>query len=261
MLFPEWLGVTLSLVLGACLGSFITLVSHRMPLDEEMVVTPSRCPACRKRLGVFDLFPIFSWVFAGGKCRHCKTGVSVRYPLIELVSALVTLFIYMQFGFTFAGLFLVLMMLCMLIMIVIDFEHGILPDKMQAMLLVFSAAFMLTRDGANEETFMQMIAGAGVGAFTGLALRYGFYAWKKKEGLGWGDVKYLPIAGMLVGTKPFVLLLFFSGVLGVLTSALWTRLKRGAEFPFGPALIVSTFALVYFREALSHIEWLREFYR
>lgn len=73
-------------VFGIQFGSFITLVSYRVPRGEDIVFTPSHCPTCNARLTIVDLFPIFSWLFAGGKCRHCKAPVSVRYPLIEIAT-------------------------------------------------------------------------------------------------------------------------------------------------------------------------------
>jgi leader peptidase (prepilin peptidase)/N-methyltransferase len=85
-------------ILGLLFGSFITAVSHRLPRKEDFINARSACPACHHTLGIADLVPVFSWIFSRGKCRYCKTVVSIRYPLIELGSALSFMGIYWGVG-------------------------------------------------------------------------------------------------------------------------------------------------------------------
>ena len=83
---------------GLCFGSFITVAAYRLPLGQEIVRTPSHCTSCNRKLGVLDLFPVFSWLFSGGRCRHCGVAVSVRYPLTEIATASMFLLIYTRYG-------------------------------------------------------------------------------------------------------------------------------------------------------------------
>lgn len=252
---PETIAL-IAFILGACMGSFITMASYRIPLGEDIVWKPSRCPSCEKSLGFWDLFPMLSWTFSGRKCRYCKTPVSVRYPLTELVSALTFLGLYLKFGFTLECAALMLIATMILILIVTDLEHYIIPDGVQIGLLLSIGWLIWIRDAS----IMDATYGALAGLATGLGLRYSFLWLRKIEALGWGDIKLLPIIGMAVGVKPFVLVLVLSGLLGILTGLVWKLLKRGPVFPFGPALAVSMFTVLVFWSELASGPYLKEFF-
>lgn len=228
--------------IGLCFGSFVTAASHRMPLDQEIVRTPSHCTACNAKLGIKDLFPILSWVISKGKCRYCGAKVHYRYPLIELCTALLFLFIYYKYGVTYQSVLIALLGVCMAIFFVTDFEHRIIPDEIQIAMLVIGVVHNLVIEKPFEDTFY----GFAVGLMIGLALRYGYSFLRNREGLGWGDVKFLAVAGVWIGVAPLVPFLFFSGVLGVVTAMFWRMAGKGEEFPFGPALGASMFiCLIY----------------
>lgn len=107
----------LGLLLGLVMGSFATMASYRLPRRLSLVAPPSACPACGHRLGVRDLFPVFSWLFARGRCRHCAQKIPARYPLIELATALLFVALFAFVGWqwivvpaSFAALALVIFM-------------------------------------------------------------------------------------------------------------------------------------------------------
>ena len=243
-------------IFGACVGSFITMASYRLPLGLDIVFKPSHCPTCKAKLGFFDLFPIFSWLLAKGKCRHCGAMMSIRYALIEILSASIFLGLFLKFGITAECLAMMLIATCILILIVTDFEHKIIPDGIQIALLLSVGLLLWVRNAPLENAVYGML----VGAATGLGLRYGFLFFRKIEALGWGDVKLLPIIGLAVGLKPFVLVLILSGALGIITGLIWKALGKGPEFPFGPALVVSMFVILIFTSELSVQPYLREFF-
>lgn len=80
--------ITSGVLIGFVLGSFITMLSYRLPRGMSFVLPPSRCPSCNTRLGLSDLVPVFSWLLSGGKCRHCKAPIGGRYVMIEIITAL-----------------------------------------------------------------------------------------------------------------------------------------------------------------------------
>lgn len=82
-----WLKAIAGVALGLVLGSFVTMLSYRLPRGESIVWPRSRCALCKSALGVRDLVPLFSWIFHGGRCRHCGGAISIRYPAIEAVAA------------------------------------------------------------------------------------------------------------------------------------------------------------------------------
>lgn len=233
---------------GASIGSFLTLVTYRLPRDEKIGMTRSRCPACGTTLKVLDLFPILSWVMSGGKCRHCKTKVSARYPLTELACAAGALYAAHHFGFTLEALAVAALWWSFVAIVVTDLEHTIILDEVQVAVALSGALYHYAIG-----TPWQQVAGAAIlGLTIGLTLKYGFLWLRKKDGLGLGDVKFLFGAGMwLASTIAFVPFLFFSGLLGVVFGSLWRICKRGEIFPFGPALAFALVVCVVWPEATS----------
>ena len=232
----QWVIVLFVTLAGLCFGSFVTLASWRLPRDEQVVNGRSRCPSCDRTLGVLTLFPVLSWLAQRGKCRYCKAKVSARYPLIELTQAIFFLLIYWQMGITLPAIILMAASVAVLILIVVDFEWYIIPDEIQMALLLLGVAY----HAASHSDGSAVAGSAFLGLVIGLALRFGYALIMKREGLGWGDVKFLPIAGLwIAAVAQWPSFLFFAGVLGILTALVWRALGRGAHFPFGPALALS----------------------
>lgn len=235
---------------GLVFGSFITLASYRLPLGEDIIIKPSRCPKCETRLTFFDLWPVLSWVTSGAKCRHCKAPVPVRYPLTELATGALFLLIYHYYGTSTQAVLLMLMGVALLVMIVADLEHYIIPDEVHWALIPLALAYHYVIGTAWGDVLGGFLLGGGIG----LALHYGYRYLRKKDGLGFGDVKFLAVAGLWLGVYPMVPFLFFSGVLGVGFGLIWRALGKGPIFPFGPALAVSLFLCTGFPE-IPNLFW------
>lgn len=235
------------LLTGLSFGSFITLASYRLPREEDIVLKPSRCPNCDTTLKIPDLFPLFSWLRTHGSCRHCNVPIHWRYPLTELITALSFFMIYLQWGFTPECLILCLMATALLIMIVVDFEHYIIPDAVHLWLLPLGMVWHVWLGHSWEVPVYGFLLGAAIG----LTLHHGFRWIRKKEGLGFGDVKFLAVAGLWLGLTPMVPFLFYSGILGVITGLGWRFIGHGAVFPFGPALALSLFICIVFPETVD----------
>lgn len=234
--------LALAVLLGLCVGSFVTLASYRLPRGEDIIATSSRCPSCREKLGWRDLWPVVSWLWQRGKCRRCGAGVHWRYPAIEVVQAALFAGLWLRYGWTVDWLLLALLSAALLVMIVADLEHYMIPDSVQVAVAALGLAWSVIVGRGPED----LATGVALGAGTGLALHYGYYYLRGRHGLGLGDVKFLAAAGCWLNPYGFVLLFLFSGLLGVLTALLWRALKRGEYFPFGPALAVSLLILCVF---------------
>lgn len=238
-------------VIGAAIGSFITLITHRLPLGEPIGITRSRCPSCKKSLHAIDLIPIVSWLLNLGTCRQCKTRVSVRYPLTELACALGALASAHHYGFTLEAFAIAGLWWSIVAIIVTDLEHYIILDEVQIAVIVFGLLYHV----AIGTDMADVIGAAVAGLVIGLTLKYGFLYLRNKDGLGLGDVKLLFGVGIwLASLISFVPFLFFSGLLGVVCGLLWRVMGRGALFPFGPALALAMFACVVWPESL-HFFW------
>jgi leader peptidase (prepilin peptidase) / N-methyltransferase len=225
----------LVLFVGLAFGSFVTLLSYRLPLGEDVIIKPSRCPKCGTTLTFFDLWPVVSWIASKGQCRHCHQSISIRYPLTEIITSVGFLWMYGLYGITSIGIIMALVWVALMVMIVVDLEHYIIPDTVQVALLILGVAYHMVLQTPSSD----VIYGTALGLGIALALRFGYQIIRKNEGLGMGDVKFFTVAGLWLGIKAMVPFMFLAGVLGVITGVIWKRLGRGDIFPFGPALAIA----------------------
>lgn len=243
LLILAWAGVV-----GAAIGSFLTMVTYRMPREEIIGRTRSRCPTCKATLGVADLLPVVSWLSTRGKCRHCKKPISLRYPLTEIATALGTVLTVWHYGLSWEALAVAGLWWSIVAIFITDLEHQIILDEVQ----VAVAAFGLLYGVTTHIPLVDMAGGALVGTLIGLGLKYGYLYFRGRDGLGLGDVKFLAAAGIwLADGISFVPFLFFSGVLGVFTGIGWRLAGQGERFPFGPALAISLLFCVVLPDAAN----------
>jgi leader peptidase (prepilin peptidase)/N-methyltransferase len=229
--------------LGLCLGSFSTALIYRIPRGISWIrdgkgMSRSKCPSCQTQLEFPDLIPFFSWLLSRGKCRYCKAGISASYPLTELSCLILVAALTYIWGAQWATLPLLLMVPFFVAHIVIDWEHMILPDEINFVLITLSLVF-LALGGAGDAWVWNLAAGIILPFFfwvVSILMR----AWKKKEALGMGDLKFVPVAGLLLGLGALPSFLIVGGVLGLATGLYYQFSGRKGAFPFGPALIIST---------------------
>lgn len=224
------------LVFGACIGSFLTLITYRLPLDMPIGMSRSRCPHCSRSLSVCDLLPVLSWLWSNGRCRHCHTQVHGRYPLTELACGIGTALAVYHSGITLQALAIAGLWWCIVAIIVTDLEHYIILDEVQIAAALFGLLYVYAQQRDWQPALLAALAGVAVG----LALKYGFLFFCSKDGLGMGDVKFLGVAGIWLGDAAnFVPFLFYSGVLGIVSGIGWRLLTKSERFPFGPALAMA----------------------
>jgi prepilin signal peptidase PulO-like enzyme (type II secretory pathway) len=227
---------------GLVFGSFVTLATHRLPKDEDIFYKRSQCGKCEHVLGILDLFPLFSWLVLGGKCRYCRVPISARYPCIELVQMALFAVVYGIYGATGDAVILMLLSVCILTAIIIDFEHYILPDGLNISMGILAVVYQWLHGAAWEQFIIMPFASVALG----LTLRAVVSKMKQQEALGLGDVKFLFVAGLFLSPELFITFLFLAGVIGIVTAVLWRLLGKGDVFPFGPALCVSLFLCLLF---------------
>ncbi len=218
-------------VLGAAVGSFLNVVIHRLPRGESVVSPASRCPSCEAPIRPWDNVPVVSWLILRGRCRHCGAPISVRYPLVELLTALSFAAVALARGVD-DDLVLELPFVAVLIAVAgIDLEHRIVPNKIVAPAAVYAVAAgaVVMTDDLPE----LLIAGAA--AFLAMLL----IALAYPRGMGMGDVKLAGVMGLYLGQSvmPALFIGFLSGsVVGV---GMMLREGSGARkkgVPFAPFL-------------------------
>ncbi len=244
------------LLLGLCIGSFLNVVIYRVPKEESIVKGRSACTKCGKQLGFFDLIPVLSFVFLRGKCRYCKEKISARYCIVELITGLVFLGIFIKYGLSAELFFFSFLMSILIAVLFIDIEHMIIPDGLVitgliggVVLIFYNAFFSFDYFGQFDAWWMPFI-GMLVGPVALLILAIiGSLLYGGAEVIGGGDIKiYAPI-GIFLGWGMAGVSLFFSFIIGGFIGALlllFRRKKRDAHIPFGPFIVIATYVTILY---------------
>jgi leader peptidase (prepilin peptidase)/N-methyltransferase len=253
----SWDQLVLFAALGLVIGSFLNGLIHRMPLmilktDELDAVrfnltTPgSHCPHCKKSLAWYELIPLVSYCLSLGRCRHCNQVISVRYPLVEILTAALFCMCLLKFGFGYPAVLGCFFCATLLALAWIDAETFLLPDNLtQALLWVglIGSAMSLT-----NTSLLDSLAGAVLGYGLLWLVSWGFERLAGKEGMGQGDLKLLAGLGAWLGVwslLPLILLASVSGLIFGVTQKIRGQLGHNGHFAFGPFLALSGFACFF----------------
>jgi len=226
--------------LGACFGSFLNVVIYRLPRERSIVWPGSSCPACGAAIRWYDNVPIFSFLVLRGRCRHCKTKISFRYPAVEASALAITLLVYWLFGLTFAALTTLFLTLLMVAVAIIDVEHMVIPDELSLGGIVLGLGFSFLPKGVTP---LEALIGGAAGAAVLGGIRWVHMKISGVEGMGLGDVKLAGAMGAFLGWRPMPLVFFISAVSGLLVGGGYILIRRrGARtpIPFGAFLALGT---------------------
>jgi leader peptidase (prepilin peptidase) / N-methyltransferase len=239
----------LAFLFGAIWGSFLNVCIYRIPIGKSVVAPPSSCPGCDKLIVWYDNIPILSWMLLRGRCRNCKSAISPIYPFIEAVSAVLTLHVVMVFGVTLESLVLICLGYSFLVMMMIDFDHYILPDVITLPGIVIGVLLAwLPQVGSPIAGLEDSIIGVAVGGGGLWAFAWIFEKITGKTGMGLGDVKLLAMIGAWFGWQalPFTIFVaaLFGSVVGLSLIVLVGR-DRSKPIPFGPYLVLSAWSFLF----------------
>ncbi|HAN56649.1 MAG TPA: prepilin peptidase [Betaproteobacteria bacterium] len=259
-------------LLGLLVGSFLNVVIHRLPKmmarewteqcavlrDEEapaassynLVVPRSACPACGHAIGALENIPLLSYVWLRGKCAGCGIHISARYPLVELITGILSAFAAWHFGFGWAAAGALLFIWALVALSFVDFDTQLLPDSITLPLLWLGLLFNLT--GVYVP-----LADAVVGAVLGYLILWSVYWLFKlvtgKEGMGYGDFKLLAAIGAWLGWKVLPVVILLSSVIGAVVGIgliVLARRGRSVPIPFGPYLAGAGLVALFWGERI-----------
>ncbi|HYN54310.1 MAG TPA: A24 family peptidase [Methylotenera sp.] len=265
--------ITLSVILGLMVGSFLNVVIHRLPkmMEQEWhnnclelqgqevpettkytLANPrSACPSCGHMISALENIPVISYLFLRGKCRGCKSPISVRYPFIEALTGLLIGLISWKLGYSSATLFAWVFIFALIALTFIDFDTQLLPDDITLPLLWLGLLFNLNAGFTDLKS-------AVIGAMAGYLILWSIYWLFKlvtgKEGMGYGDFKLLAAIGAWFGWQLLPAVILLSSALGAgIGIALIVFTKRGREtpMPFGPFLAIGGIAALFFGQQLA----------
>ncbi len=245
---------------GLIVGSFLNVCIYRIPRGLSIIIPSSRCPSCNTPIKPWDNIPIVSYIFLGGKCRFCKARISLRYPLVELLNAIMYALILWRFDFGWHTVIYFVFSSSLIVITFIDLDFQIIPDKitLSGIPIGFLVGSFLLPDPFARSSLLGMKESL-IGMITGFGLFYLIAligsAIFKKEALGGGDVKMMAMVGALMGWKTVLLTTFLGSLTGSIVGVLLMVLKgkdRKAQLPFGPFLALGTIiTLFYGQEILS----------
>jgi prepilin signal peptidase PulO-like enzyme (type II secretory pathway) len=240
-------------IFGCLIGSFLNVVILRLPLEKNLVSERSACPKCGSQLRWYHNIPVFSFLFLRGKCGFCGARISWRYPLIELLTGFISLWLMpidpspenlglYIFFFSIACVFI-----CHFF---IDLDHQLLLDKLNIYLLILIIPY-----SALQFSWMHWLSGGVFGFGIPLLVTWLFYKIRGQIGLGGGDIKLFGILGILLGPMGIFFTIFLSCFVGALVGLLmiaFSKMNKDKPMPFGPSILLVASFQIFFAET-AHI--------
>lgn len=236
-------------IFGSMIGSFLNVVILRLPLGGDIVYQSSHCPKCMNKLKVYHNIPILSFLFLRGKCAFCGTRISWRYPLIETLTGLISLWLLPEvittdsMGFFFFNFAIACVFICHFF---IDLDHHLLLDKLNIYLLILILPYVFF-----YHDWLTSLIGAAIGFGGPLLVTWLFYKIRGQVGLGGGDIKLFGILGLLLGPTGVMLNIFLSCFIGAIVGLVFIALQKmhkDKPMPFGPFIILVASLQIFFPE-------------
>lgn len=264
-------------IFSLLIGSFLNVVIYRLPkmmhnnwylecrefLADEVTNIPAKeitkltlskpdstCPKCQHKIRFYENIPVISWLFLKGKCSQCKNNISIRYPLVEATTALLSLVIANQFGVSIETLLLLILTWGLVCLTLIDFDHMLLPDQIVMPLLWLG---LLVNINGMFVPLNDAVVGAAVGYMSLFSVFWVFKLLTGKEGMGHGDFKLFALFGAWVGWQLLPILILMASVVGAIIGIslmLFKNHTREQAIPFGPYLAIAGWITLLWGEGI-----------
>lgn len=264
-------------IIGAIVGSFLNVVIYRYPImlkaawenecveflnenrqtrksDINLFFPRSYCPHCQMTVPMWLNIPILSYLFLRGKCANCHERIALHYPIVELLTALLSMVVVAHFGLTWITLAIWIFTCCLIVLSVIDLQHQLLPDILTLSML-WLGLISSTKIGFISP--VSAIQGAVIGYLFLWVIAQLYQLLRKKEGIGYGDCKMLAMFGAWVGTAALFNIVLLASVLALITNVYWLirrKITMDQPVPFGPYLALSGWVTLIYGPVL--LNWL-----
>jgi len=254
-------------IFGSCIGSFLNVCIHRMPLGESVVWPSSHCPKCKKRIPSYDNIPFISYILLGGKCRFCHKRIPLRYPLVELLTAAMFVVLFNHFGFSYDFFVYVFFASGLIVATFVDMDHRIIPDEISVGGLILGfvlssvKGFHLKPMGLGLapmfDSFLGIIIGGGIIYLTGFLFDLVYFKLLKRppiqgetESMGGGDVKLLAMIGAFLGWQKAVITFFIAPFFALIIGVINLVTKKEHTIPFGPFLSLAAIVSIFWADKI-----------
>ncbi|WP_321312839.1 prepilin peptidase [Halarcobacter sp.] len=225
------------------MGSFLNVLILRLPLGKSIVLPRSQCPSCNHLIYWYHNIPIISYFLLKGKCAYCKDEISKQYIIVELISAIITVFLYLKLSISFELLFALIFFYNLIVLSFIDFKYKAVPDYL--LLIAFVSSFLVTPLSLIDAFKAALMIS---GAFVLLNFLISFYiqnikarvlkddSLKTQEALGEGDIPILAAIGIILGLKASLVAIFLSSLFAIIPSLYFSYKKKDIQTPYIPYL-------------------------
>ena len=244
-------------VLGLIFGSFFNVVIYRAPiflegkfkkkqqasLLNQLAWPASFCTSCKTKIKWFDNIPILSWLVLKGRCRHCHKTIKIRYCIVELLTAFIFSYSFLEFGFSYTTVYWIALFSILTILFFIDFETYYLPDFFTFTLILLALVGSYLE--ITQIAITDALVGGLIGFFVLYAINFLYKTARKADGFGGGDFKLLAGLGALFGWPSVLIIIGTSSILGLVCILLMTlfnqkKIQLNSMLPFGPFLILAS---------------------
>ena len=234
-MYPELIPAYIFIfIFGIVIGSFLNVCILRIPKHETIVTERSHCMSCGYQLSWYDMVPVFSWLFLGGKCRKCKAPISPQYPIVEAANGLLYVLIFLVKGFTWEAILYCLLASALLVLSVIDWRTYEIPVGINIFILILGILRVIT-DYRNWWNYL-------IGFLCVSIFLYLLFLISKGRAIGGGDIKLMAAAGLLVGWKQIILAFLLGCILGAIIHLIRMRVSKADHvLAMGPYLSVGIF--------------------
>ena len=256
-MFTEPILVCIAAIFGGIIGSFLNVVILRLPDPGQSIVFPaSHCPKCSSALHWYENIPVISYLFLRGRCAHCGVSISLQYPLVELMMALLAAALMVRFQWSIATAGYFLFCAALVVIIFIDVHHQIIPDVISLPGIVLGFLFSLVSPTVSwQDSLIGLLVGGGVL----YAVAFLYFLLRKVDGMGGGDIKLLAMIGAWLGWQSLPFVIFASSLSGSIIGLIAMQYqKKGGQtrIPFGPFLSLAALVYTFFSAdilALFHL--------
>ncbi len=248
-------------VVGSVVGSFLNVCIYRLPRDLSIILPPSRCPACSAPVRPYDNIPLISFILLRGRCRHCRARISLRYPLVEGLNALLFVIVVWRFGLGGHTPFLFAFCSAMIVITFVDLDFQIIPDAitLPGIIVGLIAGSLVLPDPFHRFAILGF-QGSIIGAVSGGAVFFLIaevsYRILRQEAMGGGDIKMMAMVGSFMGWKSVLLTTFSGSLLGSVAGISLMVLKgkgRRTKIPFGPFLAAGALISLFYGQELASL--------
>ena len=265
-------------LLGLIVGSFLNVVIYRLPIMMErrwqaecasmdtgsieqakeqdavfnLMLPGSACPSCGNTLSIWENIPVFSYLLQKGKCKHCASHISIQYPLVEILTAILSVVAVWYFGYSWKSVAALAFTWSLITLAIIDLKTQLLPDQITLPLLWLGLIVNLNNTGFTQ--YQQSVLGAVFGYLTLWSIYHLFRLLTGKEGMGYGDFKLLAAIGAWAGYTSLPVTIILSSLTGTVIGILLIITKqqnKGTPIPFGPFLAIAGWIAFYWGDKIT----------